>query len=1079
MKILKLRFKNLNSLYGEWKIDFTQPEFINKGLFAMTGPTGSGKSTILDAICLALYGKTPRLKVISDSTNEIMSRQTAECFAEVLFESQQGQYICHWSQRRSRNKIDGKLQSPKHEVSDPLTEKPIETKKKEVAKFIEEKSGMDFDRFCKSVLLAQGGFAAFLQASDDERSAILEQMTGSEIYSDISKKVFERQKHEKQLLDNLQLEIKGIEILSDEAFRVINEELEQFQKHSSELSAQRKQMNDTILWLNQIAQLKQDIEKAENKKKETDQVINEFESKKDLLTQLNKVQAIQLDYQNLSHWRKQEQEAKVKLQNLTNSLVDLESKANESAEGLKDQQTKYDKFISTYETETEKINQANILDQVIEKLEKQISKERKLKSDNERSLTAFQKQLKSIQNKYSTLENEHKQNQTYLKEHHVDASLANEIEGVEFQVKALQTQQVAHQELVNDAKQLNQAQDKITKSIESQQSAIGKQGSKIKQLLTKIDGIHEKVNCELSGELLEQIEERLEYKQTELQLRQKISNLEDERNQLSDGKPCPLCGALEHPYAQGNVPKVDKLQVECDEIKKRIKNVYQYQNQIAQQEKLLNEEQQVFQKLENKLEILLAEKQRDQKQLSDNDKRLAEFQAAIEEILKSLRLKLQKYQFDISDDTDFGKYLDQLKTRKIKFQQIQKAIDEFEKTKAQLNQDSALLNKDIESQNSKIVIHQDELKNLETECYNTVEKRIAFVGNQKLDAYKSSLQKQLSQHNQSLEKAKQQKTESEKAMSNCQAQLKDAQQTIADVAPKLEECESHFLDLLKQQEIENENQFLELNKQMGQRENLEKTFNALMQYHRDSEQQIIQLNQKLTSLIAEQKTEEPLDKLQQDLSELEVSYQKVSEQIGAYKKQLSDHQQSQEKLKTKIEKINQQTEVMQKWVNLNELIGSADGKKYRNFAQGLTFELMVNHANQQLEKMTDRYLLVRDQSSPLQLCVIDNYQAGEIRTTKNLSGGESFIVSLALALGLSKMASQKVKVDSLFLDEGFGTLDEEALDMALDTLASLQEDGKTIGIISHVSALKERITTQIQVIPVSGGRSILLEPRCK
>lgn len=137
---------------------------------------------------------------------------------------------------------------------------------------------------------------------------------------------------------------------------------------------------------------------------------------------------------------------------------------------------------------------------------------------------------------------------------------------------------------------------------------------------------------------------------------------------------------------------------------------------------------------------------------------------------------------------------------------------------------------------------------------------------------------------------------------------------------------------------------------------------------------------------------------------------------------------------------------------------------------------MVSHANRQLEKMTDRYLLVRDDEQPLELNVVDNYQAGEIRSTRNLSGGESFIVSLTLALGLSKMASRKVRVDSLFLDEGFGTLDNEALETALETLSELQQDGKLIGIISHVSALKERISTQINIAPTSGGKSTIVGP---
>ena len=161
---------------------------------------------------------------------------------------------------------------------------------------------------------------------------------------------------------------------------------------------------------------------------------------------------------------------------------------------------------------------------------------------------------------------------------------------------------------------------------------------------------------------------------------------------------------------------------------------------------------------------------------------------------------------------------------------------------------------------------------------------------------------------------------------------------------------------------------------------------------------------------------------------------------------------------------------------LNNLIGSADGKKFRNFAQGLTFDIMVAHANQELMKMNERYLLARDvndKSKPLELNVIDNFQAGQLRPVKNLSGGESFLISLALALGLSKMASSKVRVDSLFLDEGFGTLDEETLETALETLSRLHQNGKLIGVISHVSALKEKITTQIKVTPISGGKSKL------
>ncbi|MDD2497541.1 MAG: AAA family ATPase, partial [Desulfitobacteriaceae bacterium] len=214
MKINHLRFKNLNSLVGEWTIDFTAPEYVSDGIFAISGPTGAGKSTILDAICLALYGRTPRLRNISKSTNEIIARQTGECFAEVVFETHEGQFRAFWSQRRAREKPEGALQNPQHELSNVLTKQVLTSQLTTTANEIELRTGMDYGRFVQSMMLAQGGFAAFLQASGNERAPILEQMTGTEIYSRISKLVFEQQKDEKITLEKLEAALKEINLLS-------------------------------------------------------------------------------------------------------------------------------------------------------------------------------------------------------------------------------------------------------------------------------------------------------------------------------------------------------------------------------------------------------------------------------------------------------------------------------------------------------------------------------------------------------------------------------------------------------------------------------------------------------------------------------------------------------------------------------------------------------------------------------------------------------------------------------------------------------------------------------------------------
>lgn len=226
-------------------------------------------------------------------------------------------------------------------------------------------------------------------------------------------------------------------------------------------------------------------------------------------------------------------------------------------------------------------------------------------------------------------------------------------------------------------------------------------------------------------------------------------------------------------------------------------------------------------------------------------------------------------------------------------------------------------------------------------------------------------------------------------------------------------------------------------------------------------------------------TDQPRDFHDQVLAQLITRQQALQQEIGGLRQKLADNENSKQKQQEQLQVIEAQKRECTRWDLLHGLIGSADGKKYRNFAQGLTFEVMIRHANRQLQKLSDRYLLIRDPVRPLELNVIDNYQAGEIRSTKNLSGGESFLISLSLALGLSRMVSRNIRVDSLFLDEGFGTLDEEALDTALETLAHLQQEGKLIGIISHVTVLQERISTRIQVIPRSGGRSVLAGPGCR
>ncbi len=1077
MKILELRFKNLNSLYGEWVIDFTDPEYVSNGIFALTGPTGAGKSTILDAICLALYGTTPRLGKITKSGNEIMSRQTGECYAEVLFESQVGRFRCHWSQHRARKKAEGELQSPQHEISDFLNNgKVIENQIRRVAATIEEKTGMDYDRFTRSILLAQGGFDTFLKADIEEKSKILEQITGTEIYSEISQRVHERKREEREKLDLLQAEISGIAILEPEQEKEVQLDLGTKQKQEAQLAGNLTETGKSIAWLIGIDGLKKEINGLTE---ETVKLQSEIEAFKPVRDKLHRaLRAAYLDglYATLTSLRKQQSDDQAALESGRMALPELETSASMQAESL---------LVAERHTlkNREEMKAAGPLFQKIRSLDQKIAAQAKEVSEDSDSCTREASNIET--DKQAMLKQQEKRNhveqslkiaEQYLKEHAQDEWLISGLAGIEEQFGSLLIRQKESIQKETDLKSADTALIAASKKLDAtiNQCVVHKQ--ELEEAAENLKTGKDVLSELLDDKLLREYRAEKESLQKEKEYLARIAALEEHRSKLEDGKPCPLCGSTEHPFAVGNVPAPDKVE---EKIELLTKLITEAENQEIAIKKLEEAEAAANNKLrdsKNQETIAVNDKKATEKTLGESNDSLEKLRIGFEELKQAVSQKLQPLGIIEIPETQVSSLLESLKLRLKAWQEQVRQKGEIEKQIAGIDSELKRLDAVIETQNAALTEKQEILEQLKKEYALGKDERNELYGDKKPDDEEERLNKAIADAEEAEKKGRSLNTELQQKLTTANTHVESLKKHIEQREPDLNKAETDFAAALVPAGFADEKLFLKARLINEERESLSSRAKELDHAQTELKAKQEDRETRLATENAKKLTDKMLEKLELQFKEYEESLKELRDAIADLKHRLSDNKAAKERIKEKQNTIEAQKKECYRWDKLHGLIGSADGKKYRNFAQGLTFELMVSHANHQLVKMSDRYLLIRDAAQPLELNVVDNYQAGEIRSTRNLSGGESFIVSLTLALGLSKMASRKVRVDSLFLDEGFGTLDEEALESALETLSGLQHENKLIGVISHVPALKERIRSQISVTPLANGKSALNGP---
>ena len=1079
MRILQVRFKNLNSLVGEWQIDLMHPAFASDGIFAITGPTGAGKTTILDAICLALYGRTPRLNKVTKSGNEIMSRQTGECFAEVTFETQTGRYRCHWSQHRARKKPDGELQAPKHEIADADSGEIFESKIRGVADQIESATGMDFDRFTRSMLLAQGGFAVFLQAAPDDRAPILEQITGTEIYSQISIRVHEHQRVEREKLNLLQAETAGIVILEPGQEKEIEQALETKQKEETDLAAKSSDTGMAIAWLTTIDRLKKEIGNLADEASKLHGDIEAFKPDREKLNRALSAASLDGAYATLTATRKQQADDRDALKAEEDALPGLESSAGEQAEALKSAEQQTARAKEELKAAAPTLQKVRSLDQKLADQKKAVSEgdegckkdAAKIDADKKARLEEQEKRSKA----YETLDLV----DGYLKKHAQDEWLISGLAGVEEQFGGLLSKQKEIVQKEADQQKATTALELATKSLDDRQKQSGIRRQELEEASKQIQQGKDALSQLLGGErLLREYRTEKETLLREMAFLTKIAELEDHRAKLEDGKPCPLCGATEHPFAEGNVPVPDETEKKIDALTRLISKAEDQEaaiKKLEEAESLARKNLTEAEKLESAAANDKKAAEKAQVEVKDG---LVKLRADFAERRQVVSTKLQPLSIADIPETDIPSLIETLRARLKAWQaQVNKKAD-IEKQIADIGSEVKRLNAVIETQSTALAEKLERLETLKKELATGSDERNALYGDKNPDDEERRLNKAVSDAEGAERQARDRHNELQQKWNTVKAHVGSRRKRIDQREPELRRLETEFSVTLAPVGFSNEEQFLAAILPSDRKAELAAMVKDLDERQTDLKARQKDRETRLTTEMARKVTDKSLEELEPQFEEYEEALKELRDIIAGLKHKLSENTAAKERIKEKQTAIEAQEKECRRWENLHELIGSADGKKYRNFAQGLTFEMMIGHANRQLQKMTDRYLLARDDAQPLELNVVDNYQAGEIRSTKNLSGGESFIVSLSLALGLSHMASKNVRVDSLFLDEGFGTLDEEALDTALETLAGLQQDGKLIGVISHVPALKERISTQILVSPQNGGRSQISGPGC-
>ncbi len=1167
MKIHNLKFENINSLKGKWEIDFDNPELTRENIFLITGKTGSGKSSIFDAITLALYGETSRQGKITGTTNELMNKHSGECNSQVTFSVKGKKYIASFNQHRSRKLPNGNLQGKSQSLINVSTNENLISKTVKLEDAVEKLIGLNFNQFSKTVMLAQGSFDLFLKAKKDEKASILEQITGTQVYSEISKKVYEHHKNEKQILDNLKQKLGDIELLSDEEIEHRNKQIKEFDNDIFNINKELKILESIITYYSKLNDLKL-------KEDSLSKIKEELESNKDIHTQ----QVLKIENYNkvvniISLNKELEQTEKDKI-STEKTIKELISQEKDSKDKQKELTNKKTELLAKKDTEdinlnklTSLIKQVRIIDNDIKseqsnlqialsnltnnkeqstKLDKTIKENTHKKDNKQLKLDSAQAYIKEHDNlkKYEdkqelSLDNLEKYINLNSKKTETEDNLSNEKAKTLSFNKAFETQEKKYNSLnievsaVNDELETYEfSYEEITDLITEKKDIISKLNTALANYKIYYENkniLNEKNNEEASLETeSKNCQGKLKSQQHIIELEKEIVGLKSFAHLIEDGKPCPLCGSSEHPeVTKGDTSELDKareiynnLLKENDEIITKISNLTSDINAINYKQEQLeltltndlikliypidtykNEIAKILEKLNSELDDLIKQQTRIKelnKAISEKnptfiqakaDLKIAETNKSNNEIaIKNCEESIEKYETQIAS---LKESLDDFIISKT-YKELNAIFNEYNDNKKTMNS----LIEEVKELAKTISENINSKKDLDT-LITTIKEKKASLENaiNELKASREKLfedkdcDKELENQNKIIKDINQQIDINETELSpindlliKISENIKHKQENIDNAESKISDLKSEIDSALKSNTIDSIETALSYNLDNEEKGSLQDSIKSYENKEIEYKALLKDINKEKEDLKS-QNVEISEESAKEKQIELQANRDESIKQKTILDQELKNNELNRDKIKENEALITNQQNKVNKWEILNTAIGSSDGKKFKEIAQGITLDYLIHNTNQKLIELFPRYELYRiqneDNATSLELGVIDKYSAAIKRPVSNLSGGESFIISFSLALGLSELLNQKVSIETLFLDEGFGTLDEETLTQALEAIDNLSKTGKVIGIISHVSLLHDRIRSQIQVQENGDSTSSLSGPGVK